>query len=146
MDLRRCCDRGWPGAGADDPGVTGVFRSGGSVSCSSLAEPPGSPLIGGTETTVGTAQAFVRYPVLIPDVPAVRLANLSHTYVVHRTVELIFGRGKVAIEMEPGTSGDSLKDFQRFAAQNRASVAIDRVHGQPALVYLQRRDAAGCRQ
>ena len=80
--------------------VTGVFRSGGSVACSKLATSPG--LFNGTATTVTTAQAVARYPVLLPGVPAARLANLSQAWVAGRTVELIFGQGKISIDMNAG--------------------------------------------
>lgn len=123
--------------------VTGVFRSGGRVSCSYLAASPGNLLFNGTATTVTTAQAVARYPVLIPDVPAARLANLSQAWVAHRTVELIFGGGKVTIEMKPANYGNPLKEFQRFVAQNLARAVVGRVHGQAALVISPRTDGCG---
>jgi hypothetical protein len=123
--------------------VTGVFRSGSKAVCSYLATAPGSPLFNGTATTVTAAQVVARYPVLTPDVPAARLANLSQTWVAGRRVALIFGRDKVTIEMAPANYRDALKEFQRFVAQTHARAVVGRVHGQPALVITPRTDGCG---
>jgi hypothetical protein len=123
--------------------MTGVFRPDGSVACSHIGAPPGNPLFNGTATTIATAQAVARFPVLMPDEPAASPTNLTQTWVAHRTVELIFGRREVTIEMAPANYGNALKDFQRFVAHNRADAAIGHVHGQPALVITPRTD--GCR-
>jgi hypothetical protein len=124
--------------------VSGVFKSGGQVACSYLGTPPGGgPLPGGATTTVATAQSTARFPVLMPDVPAARLANLTETQVYGRTVALIFDRGKVTITMARANYGNALKMFQRFIRQFHAVAAIDHVRGQPALVISPRTDGCG---
>jgi hypothetical protein len=125
--------------------VTGVMRSGGSARCSIVAGPRnGSPLFGGRITTVAGAQEAAGFPVLVPDVQAARLANLTHTWVNDQGyVALVFAAGKVTITLAPAIYSNALSDYQRFIAQTNAAATIVYVHGQPALVITPHTDACG---
>ena len=125
--------------------LAGVAGSGGAAQCSKIAGPPnGSPLVSGRPTTVAGAQAAAGFPVLVPDVQAARLANLTRAWVDDRRhVALAFAAGKVTITQAPTTRLDAVTGFRRFVAQNPAGAAIGRVHGQPALVISPRADGCG---
>jgi hypothetical protein len=125
--------------------VGGVTGSGGAAQCSKIAGPPnGSPLVSGRPATIGGVQAAAGFAVLVPDVPAARLANLTHAWVDDRRhVALVFAAGKVTITQAPATRLDAVTGFRRFVAQNPAGAAIGRVHGQPALVISPRTDGCG---
>lgn len=125
--------------------VSGVVRFGGTVVCSKIAPRPGAgPLAGGTKTTVAKAQSIARFPILIPDVRAALLSNLSQTWVDdHRHVAMTFADGHVTITLAPAIYSNALNDFRRFIRQNHATAAIEYVHRQPALVITPRTDSCG---
>jgi hypothetical protein len=125
--------------------VSGVTRSGGSVHCSKVAGPRnGSPLGLSKATTITGAQDAAGFPVLIPHVPAARLANLTRAWVDNRGhVALVFASGKVTITLAPALYSDALTDFRRFIAQNHAAAIIGHVHRHPALLISPRTDSCG---
>jgi len=56
-------------------------------------------------STVAGAQEAAEFPVLVPDVQAARLTNLTHTWADdQRYVALIFAAGKVTITLAPTIS------------------------------------------
>ncbi len=125
--------------------VSGVVKLGGTTDCSKGASPPGSsPIAGGKATTVTHAQSVARFPVLMPDVRAARLSNLSKTWVNdQRYVVLEFAGGKVTIMQAPAIYSSAIKEFQRFVAHSHATAAIGHVHRHPALVISPHTDACG---
>jgi len=125
--------------------VSGIVKLGGTVRCSEGGSPPGEgPLGTGKLTTIAAAQSVARFPLLIPDVRAARLANLSQTWVnKQRNVALVFAHGRVIITFAPAFYSDALKEFRRFIAQNHVTAAIGQVHGQAALVITPHTDACG---
>jgi hypothetical protein len=131
-------------ASARSKASVGRFSDRTSSSCSKLGRPrDGDPLFGGTATTVTTAQAVAGFPVLVPDVPAARLANLSQAWIAGRDVALVFAQGKVTITMTRANYSDALREFRRFIREMHADAVIGRVQGQPTLVITPRTDGCG---
>ena len=125
--------------------VSGVLRSNGSAECSKGGGPRnGSPLGPSRTTTLAGAQAAAEFPVLVPNVQAARIANLSHAWVDdQRQVALVFAAGKVKITLARANYTDALTEFRRFIAQNHAAAKIGQVHSHPALVISPRTDSCG---
>jgi hypothetical protein len=109
--------------------ASGVFTSGTSAQCRKAYGPAGDgPLFNVTATTIATAQDVAGFPVLMPDVPAAQLPNLSQTWVAQRTVALVFAQGKISITMARANYGNALKDFRRVIRKStrRRSLATCR--------------------
>jgi hypothetical protein len=125
--------------------VSGVVKLGGTTECSKGGSPPGSsPIAGGKETTLTHAQSVARFPVLMPDVHAARLSNLSKTWVNdQRWVVLEFAGGKVTVMQAPANYSSAIKEFQRFVAHSHVTAAIGHVHRDPALVIEPHTDGCG---
>ena len=118
-----------------------IFSDG--VQCSQVAVPPDEgPIMGGTATTITTAQLVVRFPVPTPDNQSANPSNLTQTWVNNqRYVALVYAGGKVTITMAPALYPSALREFTRFIAQNGSVAQIGRVRGQPALVITPHTDA-----
>jgi hypothetical protein len=125
--------------------ATGLVGPGGTSRCSKGGSPPGaSPLGPGKPTTVARAQTIARFPVLIPDVRAARLSNLTRTWATDQpSVALDFADGRVLIILAPAHYTNARANFEKFITQNHATAVIGNVHQHPALVITPNTDACG---
>lgn len=97
------------------------------------------PLPGGVATTVAGASSQAGFPVPMPnDPPVASQANLTDVWVdgSAQQVALVFDQGTVDVELWPWPQfyPDPMTRFQQLVNTLSATVTIDQVNGQPALV------------
>lgn len=100
------------------------------------------PLIGASKTTLQAAQIGANFIVPEPYSPIANPNDLSAVWLTKSTrqVALVFGGGRLSIEMAPALYRRPRQAFSRFVTENAAAASIQSVRGHPVLVIQPRTD------